>query len=341
MIWAAVVAIVAGADPTPLSCPEGTTQAASPRESRCLDDQRRDHGPYVRWYPDGQILERGIYESGRRVGEWETFHANGQLAWKAMYLDDWRHGPFVSFHANGAEAERGTYEHGNRVGQWFRGGDVDAQFEGGVTPARPEGSRRIFPLQAALAGHVGFGSTTLGRGQVSVLGTFGELHFRGTGRGSGRFFAAGLMGLVEQSDLGRCRQTCSRWGVGPVVRYGYAVRTLDAKASELPDLAFPDWYAALELGFSYSRQFTAVPLAGNLDAVAVRVSGSVTGAGWTRRLFSPNSARARMTSLQFPGADAVYALIGIINHGGIFVEASRHYPGAYRVHAGLQFGAGF
>lgn len=325
-------------------CPDGTTRKLSEREARCLDDQRREHGPYLRWYPDGQIVEQGSYDRGRRVGEWQSFHANGQLAWKATYVDDWRHGAFTSYEPDGRELERGSYENGNRVGEWFKHSRSEATFSGGpVVPLAP-GARRMFPVQTHLAGAFGFGTTTLGRGELQLMAVFGDMNFATTGEGTARFFAMGLLGYVEQPDLSRCTRTCSRWGLGPVVRYGFAARQLEEGAKELPNLGFADWYVGVDLGLLYSRQFVGAPLAGNLDALGVRTAVSITGAGWTRRFFTRSSTTADKVALlpvRFVGADALFAVLGVFNHFGVFVEGSRHYPGVYRLHAGFEFGAGF
>lgn len=175
--------------------------------------------------------------------------------------------------------------------------------------------RRVFPFQARLAAGFGVGTTTLARGELAALATFGTV--RG---GSGRFFAIGGVGQVEQPDVARCTRTCGRWGAGPMLRYGYAKQSPDG---------LPEWHAGVELSALYSQQFIAVPLV-NLEAFAVRLGFSATALGLSR------AATARQPS----ETNAALYLFTIFNHAGVFAETSRHFPGAYRVHFGVQLGGG-
>lgn len=178
--------------------------------------------------------------------------------------------------------------------------------------------RRIFPVQAHAAAAFGAGSSFIARGELSLLAAFGAVHGDG-----GRFFAIGVTGQVEQPDLGRCARTCGRGGAGPQLRYGYA-RVSQATGP-------PDWHAGVDLSVIYSDQFIGVPLA-RFDAVSVRLAGTVTAAGISRRLFS-NPKAVNLTSWLLP--------LAVLNHGGVFAEAGRYWPGLYRVHFGLQLGSGF
>ncbi|SHN36375.1 toxin-antitoxin system YwqK family antitoxin [Streptomyces yunnanensis] len=38
------------------------------------------NGPDLAWFPDGRLRSRGECRKGVAVGEWEEWHANGQLA---------------------------------------------------------------------------------------------------------------------------------------------------------------------------------------------------------------------------------------------------------------------
>ena len=44
-------------------------------------------GPYRRWWPDGALESEGTLSLGAHVGEWRSWHRNGQLAKHTFYTD--------------------------------------------------------------------------------------------------------------------------------------------------------------------------------------------------------------------------------------------------------------
>ena len=115
------------------------------------------HGPVTRRTEDGQVVEEGEYQRGKRAGTWRTFHGNGSpstegayaagkrqgewrawradgsLASEARYEADTLHGPFRRIAPNGTVIEEGAYELGARTGPWTHrseDGSVDGERSG-------------------------------------------------------------------------------------------------------------------------------------------------------------------------------------------------------------------
>ncbi|MCX4834901.1 hypothetical protein OG785_01405 [Streptomyces sp. NBC_00006] len=42
-------------------------------------------GPYRRWWPDGSLKAEGTLSLGAHVGEWRSWHRNGQMATHIVY----------------------------------------------------------------------------------------------------------------------------------------------------------------------------------------------------------------------------------------------------------------
>lgn len=69
------------------------------------------HGEFQRWYPSGQIHERGAYRLGRKTGTWELFELPGQLAARTKFEQNFPHGDAQWFES-GKVARTIRYDHG-------------------------------------------------------------------------------------------------------------------------------------------------------------------------------------------------------------------------------------
>jgi hypothetical protein len=45
-----------------------------------FNDKGQPHGPYRKWYPNGQLFEESTYKNGKEHGSIRLWHHNGQLA---------------------------------------------------------------------------------------------------------------------------------------------------------------------------------------------------------------------------------------------------------------------
>jgi len=90
-----------------------------------------DHGPYRRWYPNGQLACEGKYLDGVRVGPWVTYYPDGTRESEGVYRRGLRNRKWSYWHEDG---ERNGAE----------SGEYHAEFESFASGApRVEGERRL------------------------------------------------------------------------------------------------------------------------------------------------------------------------------------------------------
>lgn len=80
--------------------------------------EARQHGVWTAWHQNGQKMEEGTFDFGRRVGKFYSWHANGQKASEGDYHEGKQHGAWTWWHANGQKQTSGNYTHGRRSGDW-------------------------------------------------------------------------------------------------------------------------------------------------------------------------------------------------------------------------------
>lgn len=56
---------------------------------------------------------------GKRVGSWLSFHPNGVIWSRSVYVDGKEHGPTEVFHDNGSTFYSGAYNAGQPSGEWI------------------------------------------------------------------------------------------------------------------------------------------------------------------------------------------------------------------------------
>ena len=83
----------------------------------CETTERVKHGPWFRWYPDGQIWEQGAYYQDAKHGTWVEYRRDGQLRTEKTYKRGDLNGLWMVFGAT-APIEKGTYRKHSRVGLW-------------------------------------------------------------------------------------------------------------------------------------------------------------------------------------------------------------------------------
>ena len=77
---------------------------------------KRD-GPWVIYWDNGQLSNKGIYKDGEANGPWVWYHDNGQLRSKGTYKDGNRDGPWVGYNYDGTvwESLTGTFKDGVKI----------------------------------------------------------------------------------------------------------------------------------------------------------------------------------------------------------------------------------
>ena len=98
-----LISIIIFLDPSKIKdCPKGTQKIGVGKvenEHSILSCQIENHkgeyifqGPYIEWYPNGNILIKGNYSNNKKDGYWTTRREDGTNAIKVLYLDGKMHG---------------------------------------------------------------------------------------------------------------------------------------------------------------------------------------------------------------------------------------------------------
>ena len=74
-------------------------------------------GPWVRYWPNGQLSYKTIYEDGKVDGPWVGYFESGRLVIKGTYKDGKKDGPWVQFLPDGNVFDEGagTFKNGVKV----------------------------------------------------------------------------------------------------------------------------------------------------------------------------------------------------------------------------------
>ena len=81
-----------------------------------LKDGKRE-GPWVYYYDNGQLDNKGVYENGRKEGPWVSYWSNGQLSYKGVFKNGRKEGPWVSYNKDGNAYKEGTgtFKNGGKI----------------------------------------------------------------------------------------------------------------------------------------------------------------------------------------------------------------------------------
>ncbi len=82
------------------------------------DQSLVNDGIYREFYPDGQVFVEGQYANGDAVGEWNYYHANGQLAKKVNFVDGKADGVVELRRPDGSLEAVREFAEGKRNGTW-------------------------------------------------------------------------------------------------------------------------------------------------------------------------------------------------------------------------------
>ena len=74
------------------------------------------HGPWVRYYDNGQLWSKGTYRDGKEDGPWVGYNKDGIVWEKGTYKDGKRHGLWEE--SDGRGQYRGYYKNGKKEGLW-------------------------------------------------------------------------------------------------------------------------------------------------------------------------------------------------------------------------------
>lgn len=83
-----------------------------------LLDKNAPDGMNVIKYPDGVIKAKGSIQSGKKVGEWQSFFENGKMQSDEYFTDGFPDGKIQVMYDNGQVMYEGQYRNGKPVGMW-------------------------------------------------------------------------------------------------------------------------------------------------------------------------------------------------------------------------------
>ena len=139
---------------------EGLTEFYDREGRRIGEENWREgslHGPFVRWYTNGNVRSRGQYIAGRMDGIWEHFDEQGQPTLKTIYDDGRPNGDWQQFD-NGRVARTIRFEQGEAtqidgqpfndpLGGAWRLGQIDNKRVADALPRPAEVDYHKTPLQ--------------------------------------------------------------------------------------------------------------------------------------------------------------------------------------------------
>ena len=104
-------------------------------------------GPWTRYYDEGQLWEKFIYQGGL-IQYHESWHENGQLMETCEYKNDKLHGHHIQYFDNGQIKFKGMCEEGRCVGEWvyyYYNGQIlkKTDYETGITITYDEDGEQI------------------------------------------------------------------------------------------------------------------------------------------------------------------------------------------------------
>lgn len=157
-------------------------------------------GPYVQWYPNGQMAMSGYFENMIPSGEWNLYyesgtpmlrntwrggmlngtsqgwHENGKLAGQGEYYNDQRQGIWTVWYPNGSKMQEGAYQNDLQDGTWVYWYDDGIKKEAGLyTNGVRVGMWTWWTRQGVLAREAEYGED--GELQGSGMGS-GYIHSR-------------------------------------------------------------------------------------------------------------------------------------------------------------------
>lgn len=76
-------------------------------------------GVTQRYYPDGSLAEKLVFDQGVKTGQWVQYYPDGKLCLRAEYIAGKLDGPFTFWFTNGKIQFEGKYVNDIREGDWM------------------------------------------------------------------------------------------------------------------------------------------------------------------------------------------------------------------------------
>jgi antitoxin component YwqK of YwqJK toxin-antitoxin module len=91
----------------------------------------KEHGPWVKYYPDGTLYEQRSFENGKKTGVLETWWANGTKQTQFTFLNDEYEGTCREWSIDGLLVKEMNYRKGHEEGSqkwWYDNGKIKANY---------------------------------------------------------------------------------------------------------------------------------------------------------------------------------------------------------------------
>ena len=88
--------------PTPPTPPQSTSVTPL--------NERKDQGPVVQYYDNGNIKAERHFKDGKLDGSYKLYHENGQLKLEGTYQNDRMNGVFKKYNVQGQLVSEETYQ---------------------------------------------------------------------------------------------------------------------------------------------------------------------------------------------------------------------------------------
>ena len=79
---------------------------------------RRWSGPFILYWPNGEISEHGFYREGIWHGSYSSYFQSGQIEIRTQYVNNQLHGTYIEFYETGVRKLVGGYRDGFKSGLW-------------------------------------------------------------------------------------------------------------------------------------------------------------------------------------------------------------------------------
>ena len=80
-----------------------------------------------KYFSNGIIKVRGVYQLGKKQGKWQTYHRNGRIKKIEIFNNGKLHGKTIEWYQNGIKKAEGIFFNGKRQGvflDWRRNGSL-------------------------------------------------------------------------------------------------------------------------------------------------------------------------------------------------------------------------
>lgn len=77
------------------------------------------NGIFMKYYLDNQLAEKGHFKYGKKIGEWKSWHKNGQIQILTRWRNGKQNGSYIKFADNGKLLESGKFKNGRKEGIWI------------------------------------------------------------------------------------------------------------------------------------------------------------------------------------------------------------------------------